>query len=79
MIKTYVIKNMFQQTTRAKVIVMELCKGGSLFCILDEPTNAFGLPEEEFLSVLEHVGKSMTYYSIVWMHPHVLLLFAEGF
>lgn len=47
------------QEGRGKVIVMELCTGGSLFNILDDPENAYGLPENEFLLVLEHLSAGM--------------------
>ena len=36
---------------------MELTEYGSLFTMLEEPQNAYGLPEEEFLIVLSHVSK----------------------
>jgi len=36
---------------------MDLCTGGSLFNILDDPENAYGLDEMEFLSVLRDVGQ----------------------
>ena len=36
---------------------MELCTGGSLFNILDDPMNSNGLEEKEFLLVLKHLGK----------------------
>lgn len=48
-----------EQEGRGKVIVMELCTGGSLFNILDDPENAFGLKESEFLLVLEHLAAGM--------------------
>ncbi|XP_034668298.1 serine/threonine-protein kinase TBK1 isoform X1 [Drosophila subobscura] len=47
------------QEGRGKVIVMELCTGGSLFNILDDPENCYGLPEHEFLLVLEHLCAGM--------------------
>lgn len=47
------------QEGRGKVIVMELCTGGSLFNILDDPENTFGLPQVEFLLVLEHLTAGM--------------------
>ena len=34
---------------------MEYCNGGSLYSILDQPTNAYGLEEEEFLLFLRHI------------------------
>lgn len=48
-----------EQEGRGKVIVMELCTGGSLFSILDDPENTYGLQEEEFLLVLEHLTAGM--------------------
>ncbi|XP_054168825.1 serine/threonine-protein kinase TBK1-like [Oppia nitens] len=42
-----------------KVLVMELCTGGSLFNILDDPINYYGLDEKEFLLVLKHVAAGM--------------------
>lgn len=48
-----------EQESRDKVIVMELCTGGSLFNILDDPENTYGLQEEEFLLVLEHLSAGM--------------------
>lgn len=47
--------------TRNKVVVMELCTGGSLYHILDDPENAYGLEETEFLLVLEHLTAGMKY------------------
>lgn len=46
----------FQTTSRHKVLVMEFCPCGSLYTVLEEPSNAFGLPESEFLIVLRDVG-----------------------
>ncbi|CAG9563689.1 unnamed protein product [Danaus chrysippus] len=48
-----------EQESRGKVIVMELCTGGSLFNILDDPENTYGLQEDEFLLVLEHLTAGM--------------------
>lgn len=47
------------QEGRGKVIVMELCTGGSLFNLLDDPENTYGLPQHEFLLVLEHLTAGM--------------------
>lgn len=44
-----------------KVIVMELCIGGSLYDIINEPEHGYGLLEEDFLSVLEHLTAGMKY------------------
>lgn len=48
-----------EQEGRGKVIVMELCTGGSLFNILDDPENTYGLQENEFLLVVEHLSAGM--------------------
>ncbi|VVD00279.1 unnamed protein product [Leptidea sinapis] len=48
-----------EQEGHGKVIVMELCTGGSLFNILDDPENTYGLQEDEFLLVLEHLTAGM--------------------
>ncbi len=48
-----------QQTDRSKVIVMELCTGGSLYNILDDPANAYGLEETEMFRVLHDVGEHL--------------------
>lgn len=42
-----------------KVLIMELCTGGSLFNILDDPANSFGLEEADFLTVLKHLAAGM--------------------
>lgn len=38
---------------------MEYCSSGSLLSVLENPENAFGLPEEEFLVVLRCVGEPL--------------------
>ncbi|XP_037087416.1 inhibitor of nuclear factor kappa-B kinase subunit epsilon-like [Pollicipes pollicipes] len=48
-----------EQEGRGKVIVMELCTGGSLFNMLDDPENAYGLDEKEFFLVLRHLSDGM--------------------
>uniref|UniRef100_A0AAR5QCR6 Protein kinase domain-containing protein n=2 Tax=Dendroctonus ponderosae TaxID=77166 RepID=A0AAR5QCR6_DENPD len=48
-----------EQENKGKVIVMELCTGGSLFNILDDPENTYGLEENEFLLVLAHLYAGM--------------------
>lgn len=47
------------QENRGKVIVMELCTGGSLFNSLDDPENTYGLEESEFFLVLAHLYAGM--------------------
>ncbi|KAJ3603160.1 hypothetical protein NHX12_030903 [Muraenolepis orangiensis] len=44
-----------------KVLVMEYCSGGNLLSLLEEPKNAFGLPEMEFLIVLQCVVQGMNH------------------
>ncbi|CAG2112445.1 unnamed protein product [Medioppia subpectinata] len=48
-----------ENESRHKVLVMELCTGGSLFNILDDPINYYGLEEREFLLVLKHLAAGM--------------------
>jgi len=48
-----------EASTHSKALVMELCTGGSLFHLLDNPENAYGLEEEEFLHVLVDVAAGM--------------------
>ena len=50
-----------EQEGRGKVIVMELCTGGSLFNLLDDPENNFGLDEDEWLLVLSHLSAGMNH------------------
>ncbi|RVE72707.1 hypothetical protein OJAV_G00040720 [Oryzias javanicus] len=47
--------------TKHKVLVMEYCSGGSLLNLLEEPENAFGLPETEFLTVLQCIVQGMNH------------------
>lgn len=48
-----------ESESQHKVLIMELCTGGSLFNILDDPANSFGLEESEFLLVLKHLAAGM--------------------
>lgn len=50
-----------EQEGRGKVIVMELCTGGSLFNLLDDPENNFGLDEDQWLLVLSHLSAGMNH------------------
>ncbi|XP_043932792.1 inhibitor of nuclear factor kappa-B kinase subunit epsilon isoform X2 [Protopterus annectens] len=47
--------------TNQKVLVMEYCSGGSLLNVLEEPQNAYGLSESEFLTVLQSVVAGMNH------------------
>lgn len=40
---------------------MELSNCGSLYTLLDDSSNAFGLDEDEFLLVLSHVSKYLVF------------------
>ncbi|CAL8097022.1 unnamed protein product [Orchesella dallaii] len=44
-----------------KVIIMELCDGGSLLKMLEHPQNTFGVDEDEFLTVLRDITSGMKY------------------
>uniref|UniRef100_A0AAX7SNS9 Protein kinase domain-containing protein n=1 Tax=Astatotilapia calliptera TaxID=8154 RepID=A0AAX7SNS9_ASTCA len=57
-----------ESNTRHKVLVMEYCPCGSLYTVLEESSNAYGLPEDEFLIVLHDVVAGMNHlreYGIV--------------
>ncbi|XP_036373608.1 serine/threonine-protein kinase TBK1 isoform X2 [Megalops cyprinoides] len=57
-----------ETNTRHKVLVMEYCPCGSLYTVLEESSNAYGLPEDEFLIVLQDVVAGMNHlreYGIV--------------
>ena len=43
---------------------MELTEYGSLFTMLEEPQNAYGLEEEEFLRVFSHVSKYIILFKL---------------
>ncbi|KAJ8360517.1 hypothetical protein SKAU_G00170420 [Synaphobranchus kaupii] len=57
-VKLFAVEEM---NTKQKVLVMEFCSGGSLLNVLEEPENAFGLPESEFLVVLQCVVNGMNH------------------
>ncbi len=61
--------------SKQKVLVMEYCSGGSLLSLLEEPENAFGLPETEFLTVLQCVGGCVSWYFVIvsYIRTEVLL------
>eukprot|EP00076_Gallus_gallus_P034127 XP_024999665.1 inhibitor of nuclear factor kappa-B kinase subunit epsilon isoform X3 [Gallus gallus] len=48
-------------SSKQKVLVMEYCSSGSLLSILEDPANAFGLAEPEFLVVLQCVVAGMNH------------------
>ncbi|XP_073324645.1 inhibitor of nuclear factor kappa-B kinase subunit epsilon [Pagrus major] len=57
-VKLYAVEEL---PSKQKVLVMEYCSGGSLLSLLEEPENAFGLPETEFLTVLLCVVQGMNH------------------
>ncbi|XP_062254564.1 inhibitor of nuclear factor kappa-B kinase subunit epsilon isoform X1 [Platichthys flesus] len=57
-VKLYAVEEL---PSKQKVLVMEYCSGGSLLSLLEEAENAFGLPETEFLTVLQCVVQGMNH------------------
>lgn len=57
-VKLYTVEEL---PSKQKVLVMEYCSGGSLLSLLEEPENAFGLRETEFLTVLQCVVQGMNH------------------
>ena len=64
-----------QLRSQNEIIVMELCSGGSLFTLLENPANAYGFMEDEFKQVLKDVGKMiiMNRPSLIKKYLHWLL------
>uniref|UniRef100_A0A3Q1JQ09 Protein kinase domain-containing protein n=1 Tax=Anabas testudineus TaxID=64144 RepID=A0A3Q1JQ09_ANATE len=60
-VKLYAVEEVRTLPSKQKVLVMEYCSGGSLLSLLEEPENAFGLPETEFLTVLQCVVQGMNH------------------
>ncbi|NP_001086516.1 serine/threonine-protein kinase TBK1 [Xenopus laevis] len=50
-----------EMSSRHKVLVMEFCPCASLYSVLEEPTNSYGLPESEFLIVSRDVVAGMNH------------------
>ncbi|XP_018431889.1 PREDICTED: serine/threonine-protein kinase TBK1 [Nanorana parkeri] len=50
-----------EMSSRHKVLVMEYCPCASLYSVLEEPSNGFGLPESEFLIVSRDVAEGMNH------------------
>lgn len=57
---------------------MEYCSGGSLLTLLEEPENAFGLPETEFLTVLQCVGGFISFFKIIISYVSVKIAFCSS-
>ena len=47
------------------VLVMELCNGGSLLNVLEEPRNNTGMHEEDFRVVMSHTSKQRKHAEIM--------------
>ena len=45
---------------------MELCTGGSLFTLLEHPSNGYGFSEHQFKQVVKDVGKFHLLYLIIF-------------
>ncbi|XP_071624337.1 inhibitor of nuclear factor kappa-B kinase subunit epsilon isoform X1 [Heliangelus exortis] len=58
-VKLFAVEEM--GSSRQKVLVMEFCSSGSLLNVLEDPANAFGLAESEFLIVLQCVVAGMNH------------------
>ncbi|XP_020858751.1 inhibitor of nuclear factor kappa-B kinase subunit epsilon isoform X1 [Phascolarctos cinereus] len=58
-VKLFAVEEM--GTDKDKVLVMEYCSSGSLLSVLENPENAFGLAEAEFLVVLRCVVAGMNH------------------
>ncbi|KAM9369591.1 inhibitor of nuclear factor kappa-B kinase subunit epsilon [Phaethornis superciliosus] len=58
-VKLFAVEEM--GSSRQKVLVMEYCSSGSLLNVLEDPANAFGLSESEFLIVLQCVVAGMNH------------------
>lgn len=52
---------------------MEFCPCGSLYTVLEEPSNAYGLPESEFLIVLRDVGMFFCLYDFMYNYIYNLM------
>ena len=50
-----------QIRSQSEIIVMELCSGGSLFTLLENPANAYGFLEDDFKQVVKDVGEQFTH------------------
>ncbi|KAM4678197.1 serine/threonine-protein kinase TBK1 [Discoglossus pictus] len=50
-----------EMSSRHKVLVMEFCPCASLYTVLEEPSNAYGLPESEFMIVSRDVVAGMNH------------------
>uniref|UniRef100_A0A665VYL2 Protein kinase domain-containing protein n=1 Tax=Echeneis naucrates TaxID=173247 RepID=A0A665VYL2_ECHNA len=60
-VKLHTVEEVKTLPSKQKVLVMEYCSGGSLLSVLEEAENAFGLPETEFLTVLQCVVQGMNH------------------
>lgn len=50
-----------EERSKESVIVMEICTGGSLYNVLEEPQYIYGLREEHLLKLISDVTNGMSY------------------
>ncbi|XP_009867209.1 PREDICTED: inhibitor of nuclear factor kappa-B kinase subunit epsilon-like [Apaloderma vittatum] len=60
-VKLFAVEETVSRTSAQKPVVMEYCSSGSLLNVLEDPANAFGLAESEFLIVLQCVVAGMNH------------------
>ena len=50
-----------EHSSKRRIIIMELCTGGSLYNIIDHPENGFGLNDEELICVMKDVVSGLNH------------------
>ena len=50
-----------EHSSKRRVIIMEICTGGSLYNIIDNPDNGFGLCEDELVCVMKDVVSGLNH------------------
>jgi len=69
-----------QLKTNQQVLITELCTGGSLYGLLDDPENRLGMEETEFIFVLRDLGVlSIIFLSFLCFNFRILHLFVMYF
>ena len=53
--------NVTGSQSESTVIIMELCNGGSLSSLLEEPEYAYGLREQDLRSCIMHISRGVNY------------------
>ncbi|WAR26459.1 TBK1-like protein [Mya arenaria] len=49
------------QETGQEVMILEYCQAGSVYSLLEQPTNSFGFQEKEFLTFLRDITEGVSY------------------